>query len=165
MTRLMFGFDGRIGRLDYFLRWLLLVAATMLSAFSVALAGTLGVGDGQPVEGIGSALTTFGYLGIIVAMLWSATALAVRRGHDIGWPAWLTLVPVLGLPALGLALPAGEPTADASGAARAPVGVLLSLAPTLMLTVLPGSRHANAFGPPIREPAEGVTPDRRPFAG
>lgn len=165
MTRLMLGVDGRTGRLDYFLRWLVLVAATMLSAFSVALAGTLGAGEGQPVVGIGSALTTFGYLAIIAAMLWSATALAVRRGHDIGWPAWLTLIPVLGCPVLGLALPVGGATADATEPTRAPVGVLLSLAPTLLLTALPGSRHANAHGPPIREPAERMAPDRRPLAG
>lgn len=165
MIRLMFGFDGRIGRLDYFLRWLLLVGATMLSAFTVALAATLSAGGGDAAGGIGWAFATFAYLAIVSAMLWSAAALAVRRGHDVGWPAPATLAAVLGLPILGLALPAGDTHVSASAAAGVPIGVLLSLAPTLILAVVPGSRRPNPFGPPVREPAEDVAPDRRPFAG
>ncbi|NBB84333.1 MAG: DUF805 domain-containing protein [Alphaproteobacteria bacterium] len=146
MTRLFFGFGGRLGRLDYFLRWLGLVAATMVAAIAVGALGPAADAGGRPVTGSGAALTTIGFGLIAIAMLWAALSLAVRRGHDIGWPAWLTLVPVIGLPAIGLSLPASS--AEAGAGAGASLGLVLSLAPTLVLLALPGERIANGYGPP-----------------
>src|SRR5262245_41507801 len=72
VTMKMFGFSGRIGRLEFFgltvLLALLTVAAGFLAVFVLPSRRWLVV-----------------VYGVYAVAYWAATALAVRRLHDIGW--------------------------------------------------------------------------------
>lgn len=156
---LLFGFEGRIRRRDW---WLWTIVLAFAYAFvSDATAIALGLSDFALIRGgraavIGDALPALAH-GVTIALvfLWPQLALAAKRAHDRNRTAGL----VVALSAASVAssfLPA-DPFADGdlSGANGVPVAImagvslLLMIASLYLLIVLgfqDGTRGPNRFG-------------------
>lgn len=103
---LLFSFDGRIGRLQYWmgslvaiLPLLAIVAWGMLAGASSSAPGT--TEQAPQVEGGSLLVSLVGLLALVVygVILWMSFAVSVKRWHDhdkSGWWVLLALIPVLG---------------------------------------------------------------------
>jgi len=123
--QLLFSFQGRINRLQFFMRYCLLVGLVIALAVGAAVFGR----SSTPVTGALLALVVG--LGVIALVLWGWYSLTWRRMADMGVPkrlrrplliAWSVLTPVMAA-MLGHAL-----------AAR----LILSLVPFLAMVAWPG---------------------------
>lgn len=94
MLESMFSFQGRLNRLQYFLRVLLLTAIIVVPgiflAFQVAL------------DGLGKSLSSFGLWGLLIlimipALLWLSFAFQARRFRDIGLNPLYTILGWIGV--------------------------------------------------------------------
>ncbi len=95
MKKLLFSFEGRIGRKTWWLGTLGIIAALIVAqalAFGLAMIA-------EPLALVGLLLV----VGISIAGMVGAIALQIKRWHDVDKPGWWLLigfVPVVGLYAL-----------------------------------------------------------------
>ena len=161
MLRILFGFEGRIGRRNYWLamigQWMILTA--MALAFSTALGGMFAMigidltsGAEQPnIEALSASEQLFaGGLGIeslifLVVVLgmsvYMSVAGQVKRLHDMNLSGWLVLINFASLP-IAMTLTASDP-------ANAPIALFVLLIPIglfLACGFFPGTRGANNYG-------------------
>ena len=134
LGQILFGFDGRLGRLAYLGYWVLAIVAQSLMTSVAGLLFKMG-GNGPIVGGIITAL-------IMGFGVWAMLALQVKRLHDIGYSGlhviWIT---VLGL---------GTVIMAAMAPILAVIGGLMGLCVFLWLLFAPGQPEANKFGPSER---------------
>jgi len=90
---LLFGYDGRIGRLHY---WLGLMAAWAITGFFAAFAE-------EAVAGTGDIGRYVAFVFIVGTLIWVHSAVTVKRLHDRGRPAWWYLLYGVAPPALFIA--------------------------------------------------------------
>lgn len=91
----LFGFQGRITRLDFWLAQLFYVVMIFTAVFGMA-ALARSVGDGA------SSRLTLGGIMIVgyIALFWSSLAVSIKRYHDRGKSGWwvlLSLIPIVAL--------------------------------------------------------------------
>ena len=143
-VRLLFAFEGRTGRIGF---WLGLAAV-----FAAALAVYLGVIRVFGATGEPTLAFVLLSVPLYVVLLWPLSALGAKRFHDRGRPGWLSAV-ALGPPylltvadALGLSR-AGE---DATwlGSVLSWAALLCVLWAMIELGFMPGDPDPNRFGPP-----------------
>jgi uncharacterized membrane protein YhaH (DUF805 family) len=100
LVSLLFGFKGRINRLQYWVGSLGVGVGAVIVLFSVSLA--LAPQPGASKDAVLTAaplmLIMMGLVGIVMG--WAGMALQVKRFHDRNQPGWLVLLPLL--PMFGL---------------------------------------------------------------
>jgi uncharacterized membrane protein YhaH (DUF805 family) len=97
---LLFSFDGRIGRGQFWLGYLAVVILAVLIAIIVSVMVpwedvTVTGADGQPTLDFTSPALTpawIGYLVYFVVGLWIAIAISIKRFHDRGKSGWWSLI-------------------------------------------------------------------------
>ena len=149
--RMLFGFKGRINRLQYWGGGVLMnvLFAVVLAVFGAPLLNAKSEGEViSAVAGIGLLMFPMSILS-----LWSSLALTVKRLHDRGRTGWLSLL--MFLPGLvmfvvgfGAALSGGVPPDPMS---MLPVmGLALAVGAFFFvdLGLLPGKPEVNQYGPP-----------------
>ena len=144
VTRLLFAFDGRTGRVGFWLGLLLVLV--------VALAVYLGLirifgATGAPT--LAFVLLSFP---LYFALLWPLAALGAKRFHDRGRPGWLSVV-ALGPPYLltiadALDLSGTGESATWLGSVLSWAALLCVLWAVIELGLMPGDPDPNRFGPP-----------------
>ena len=161
MFRILFGFEGRIGRRNYWLaivsQWAILGGLSF--AFSSALIGLMtmigidvsAAGNASDIEelapsemlfasGIGIASIVF--LVIVIGMsIYMAVAAQVKRLHDMNMTGWLTTINFAALP-IAMTLVASDP-------ANTPIALFVMLIPFgmgLACGFFPGTVGANEYG-------------------
>src|SRR5215467_1619811 len=88
LLRAFVGFEGRIGRLTYFLCWLPLIALTF--AMAVALIGIYGVDFGKtPAE---TRILMLWSLAIELVLLYPTLTITIKRLHDLDLSGWWSVV-------------------------------------------------------------------------
>jgi len=91
----LFGFQGRITRLDFWLAQLFYVAMILIAVFGMA-ALAHSVGDGASSRLTLGGIMVAGY----IALVWSSLAVSIKRYHDRGKSGWwvlLFLIPMVAL--------------------------------------------------------------------
>jgi uncharacterized membrane protein YhaH (DUF805 family) len=83
-------FEGRVGRLSYFLRLLALAPLTMVA--SIGLMIVMAILSALHLGALGVFVYALGMLAMYVISLWTHIALATRRYHDFGWSGKWQLV-------------------------------------------------------------------------
>lgn len=96
----LFGFRGRLSRLDW---WLFAIALNIVGAVLHSVLTPILVQPGATVWGSETAPGQLVSLGITVALLWPTLALAVKRRHDCGNHGILTSALFVALTALNSA--------------------------------------------------------------
>ena len=153
MMKLLFSFEGRIGRHNYLLGIVaqMAILAGLFFAFGTALISTftvVGVPDleaagGQSalaVESLGIATIIFCVIVILVAFYMSA-AVQVKRLHDLNLSGWFALISLSAGPVSAAAVAAGPEFVKLSG-----IVSLASLGIGLACLFFPGTRGPNNFG-------------------
>ena len=142
LLRDLLSLDGRLRRRGWWLSWLGFVVL-FASVQYLALA-FLSFGHGFTTRAEGAALIAPVGLALELVLLWPATAVMVRRGHDRGYGAARTGAVWAVLILLGLAAPLAPQTPR----------LLLQVALLVYLVAdygfTPGQRGANAYGPDPR---------------
>jgi uncharacterized membrane protein YhaH (DUF805 family) len=139
IIHLLFGYEGRIGRLYY---WLGLMAAWAITGLFAAFAedATAGTGD------IGRYVA---FVVIVGTLVWIHSAVTVKRLHDRGRSAWWYALYGLAPPALFVA---ATYFYTKNVLELASILFVLSIAGLIWviveLGVLPGPAHPNRYGPP-----------------
>ena len=147
LLRAALRFDGRSRRRGFWMA--LLVFVLVVSATAYVAAPLMQFFSGQPIR---SARETAGRVNPLITaekllLVWPATAMLVRRGHDRGYPAARTLAVWVVFLALGLL------------AAVLPLTPRLALQTALLVYLVadygltPGTRGLNAYGPDPRAAA------------
>lgn len=161
MLRILFGFEGRIGRRNYWLamigQWMILTA--MAVAFSTALGGMfaligvdLAAGAGEAdIEAMsaseqlfagGLGIASLVFLVLVLGMsVYMSVAAQVKRLHDMNMSGWLVMINFASLP-IAMTLTASDP-------ANAPIALFVMLIPLglgLACGFFPGTRGANNYG-------------------
>ena len=93
-TQKLFGFQGRITRLDFWLAQLFYLAAIFVAIYSLSYIAR-SVGDAEGSRYTLGGVMIIGYL----FLAWSSLAVAIKRYHDrnkSGWWVLIALVPVIG---------------------------------------------------------------------
>ena len=88
----IFSFQGRIGRMTYWMCSLGLIFAAVILTFALLPKGPVEPGATSPAPGIGLLL-------INLLLIWCMLAIAVKRWHDrdkSGWWVLINLIPVIG---------------------------------------------------------------------
>ncbi|MES1156286.1 MAG: DUF805 domain-containing protein [Alphaproteobacteria bacterium] len=149
MIKLLFGFQGRINRLQYWAGALLSGFALIL-LFVLLIAAGIGGRDLNDPNALAAALgtTVLGLIPIILVAAWCGLAIQVKRFHDRGRSGWFAAIP------MGLGGFTGFMTAAAPAA-------LIGIAPLIMfaslvinvwflveLGFLPGQAEPNQYGDP-----------------
>lgn len=137
MVQLLFGFEGRINRAQY---WTVGIALGFLALLAVAaLALNTGLGWGSTKEEMARALMQFllALIPVFGAVAWVSTALQVKRFHDRGQSGFWALLPA----GLGFLIGVGLIFV-------APILWLVQLAFLVNLGFLPGQEGENRFGSP-----------------
>lgn len=151
---LLFSFNGRINRLQYWAGTLgVSVGAVLLIFFLALLTGAAAPIDKQAgLQGAALLLLIIGLTGILSG--WAGLALQVKRFHDRGQPGWLALLPILPMMGLMTAIVGGV-TSGQTAAELAPslqVYVLALWAINLFFFVnlgcLAGTAGPNKYGDP-----------------
>ena len=94
-TQKLFGFQGRITRLDFWLAQLFYLAAILVAIYGLSYAARSG-GDADASRYTLGGVMIIGYL----LFFWSSLAVAIKRYHDRNKPGWwvlLSLVPIASL--------------------------------------------------------------------
>jgi uncharacterized membrane protein YhaH (DUF805 family) len=152
----LFSFQGRINRLQYWLACvLILLAALLLLGLPFLLVGGTGMkGDGAAAIGVLALL----FFAAIALMTWCSLAVQVKRFHDRGRSGWLSLLPVaLLLAASGLSfwgLASSNIALIALAQPFAGAASLVNLWFFIELGFFPGKFEANKYGDP---PGSGPT--------
>lgn len=138
VINLLFGYDGRIGRLSY---WLGLATAWAIIGFFAAIAedATAGTGD------IGRYVA---FIFIVGSFVWMHSAVTIKRLHDRGRPALWYVLYGIAPPALFIVA-----TYFYTTGALAPAAILYVLSfaglfwVIIELGLLPGTAGPNRYGP------------------
>ena len=161
MLRILFGFEGRIGRRNYWLaiigQWMIL--GGLFAAFNTALIAmfaTIGVdlapGATPPdVEQLSSSeqlvagglgIAALAFLVVVLGIsVYMSVAAQVKRLHDMNMSGWLTLLNFASLP-IAMTLTASDP-------ANAPIALFVMLIPIglgFACGFFPGTHGGNQFG-------------------
>jgi len=94
-TQKLFGFQGRITRLDFWLAQLFYLAAIFVAIYSLSYIAR-SVGDAEGSRYTLGGVMIIGYL----FLAWSSLAVAIKRYHDrnkSGWWVLASLVPIVSL--------------------------------------------------------------------
>jgi len=151
MVQLLFGFEGRINRAQY---WTVGIAVGFLAALIVvALALNTGLSWGATQDEMVRALMGFllALVPVFGVIMWISTALQVKRFHDRGQSGFWVLLPwgVTALIGIGMIF-------------LLPVSWLIGLAFLVNLGFLPGQEGANRFGGASGTPGAGGAPSAGP---
>lgn len=161
MLRVLFGFEGRIGRRNYWLaiigQWAILMG--MFFAFSsalVALFGMIGIdvspdaapanieamAPGEALFASGLGIASIVFLFVVFGMsIYMSIAAQVKRLHDMNMSGWLTTINFASIP-IAMALVASDP-------ANGPIALFVMLMPFglgMACGFFPGTRGPNAYG-------------------
>ena len=133
--------EGRIGRRDFWIGFLIIMAASFLLGFIPIIGMIVGL-----------------------ALIWPQVCIHAKRLHDMGRTAWLMLIPMaISLGAMVVVAAVGGMAAlsgDASAVTGAAFGVMglallisfvVSLAFLLWVGLTPSQPGDNRFGPPARQ--------------
>ncbi len=138
VINLLFGYDDRIGRLQY---WLGLMAAWAITGFFAAFAE-------EAVAGTGDIGRYTAFVFIVATLIWVHSAVTVKRLHDRGRAAWWYLLYGIAPPGLFIAATYFYTT---NVLALASMLYVLSFAGLIWVIVelgfLPGTAGPNRFGP------------------
>lgn len=133
--------EGRIGRRDFWIGFLIIMAASFVLGFIPIIGAILGL-----------------------VLIWPQVCIHAKRLHDMGRTAWLILIPmavslmamIVVVAAGGVAALSGDASA-VSGAAFGMIGLallvslLVSLAFLAWVGLTPSQPGDNQFGPPARQ--------------
>lgn len=156
LVNLLFGFNGRINRLQYWVGTLGAGFAAGFLVFSVVFTSILGASAPQAktaAAGIGIGLLIFLCV-VMMVTSWIGLALQWKRFHDRGRPGWVAMAPLLPMTMLMVTIISGATTgADIMHvAASANLWMLLLWAINLFFFIdlgcLPGKAEANQYGNP-----------------
>jgi uncharacterized membrane protein YhaH (DUF805 family) len=158
LISLLFGFKGRINRLQYWLGSLGVGFGAVILLFLTGLGAMPQPGMGKDaamVAAVQAAPTMLLVMGIVLMLCgWCGMALQVKRFHDRNQPGWLVLLPVLPMMGLMSALVgsvfSGQ-SAEQTAAAMQPYMFVLwaiNLFLFVNLGCLGGTAGANKYGPP-----------------
>ncbi|HRO02131.1 MAG TPA: DUF805 domain-containing protein, partial [Terricaulis sp.] len=141
MVQLLFGFNGRINRAQY---WAVGIAVSFLAVLTIAMLFLMtGLSWGSSREEMFRAAMGFllALVPVLGAMIWISTALQVKRFHDRGQSGFWVLLPwgVTALMGVGLIF-------------LLPISWLIGLAFLINLGFLPGQEGDNRFGGPPGAP-------------
>lgn len=161
MLRILFGFEGRIGRRNYWLailgQWMILGA--MFAAFNTALIAmfaTIGVdlapgatppnvdqlSSSEQLFAGGIGIAALAFLVVVLGMsVYMSVAAQVKRLHDMNMSGWFTLLNFASLP-IAMTLTASDP-------ANAPIALFVMLIPIglgFACGFFPGTYGPNQFG-------------------
>lgn len=121
MGQKLFGFQGRITRLDFWLAQLVYVVMILIAVFGMA-ALARSVGDGS------SSRLTLGGMMIVgyIALVWSSLAVSIKRYHDRGKSGWWVLLSLIPIVALFVLIELGffEGTRGTNRFGRSPKGLV-----------------------------------------
>jgi len=139
MLRILFGFEGRIGRRNYLLAILgqSAVLTGMFLAFGTAILSLFAM---MGIEMVG--IATIVFMIIVLGMsIYMGLAAQVKRLHDMNMSGWFTAVNFIAWP-LSFSLIASDPS-------NGPIALLFSLVPFglgIACLFFPGTRGPNQFG-------------------
>lgn len=161
MLRILFGFEGRIGRRNYWLailgQWAIL--GGMFAAFSTALTAMFSVigvdltpgatppdvealSSGEQLFAGGLGIASLIFLVVVLGMsVYMSIAAQAKRLHDMNMSGWFTLLNFASLP-IAMTLTASDP-------ANAPIALFVMLIPIglgLACGFFPGTVGPNNFG-------------------
>ena len=83
--------DGRINRLEYFIRILLLYIGLVLTMFFGGILFAFGMRQSNVLAYI--IVGFFALVGLLI--IWQIVTADVKRLHDLGWSGWLAVLMVL----------------------------------------------------------------------
>ena len=171
LVSLLFGFTGRINRLQYWLGSFGVGIGAVMLIFLLALitGATLPMDKNAGLQGAVALLVIIGLVSIVSS--WAGLALQVKRFHDRNQPGWLCLLPVL--PMMGLMSSAvggalGGQTAGQFAASIQPYVLVLwaiNLFFFVNLGCLAGTDGPNKYGDPPgspRSPSSDPQPSHQP---
>jgi uncharacterized membrane protein YhaH (DUF805 family) len=158
LASLLFGFKGRINRLQYWVGSLGVGVGAVIVLFSIglALAPQPGASKDAVLTAAPLMLIMMGLVGIVMG--WAGMALQVKRFHDRNQPGWLVLLPLL--PMFGLmstvigGVLAGQDPGQIYAAANPYVLALwaINLGFFINLGCLGGTDGPNKYGDPPGSP-------------
>ena len=96
LRKLLFSFDGRVGRAPY---WLVLLAVLFIDSVAFGAVGGFELFDGDSITVERKGASRFWPLLVVLPSLWIGLVVSVKRWHDrnkSGRWVLLTLVPVVG---------------------------------------------------------------------
>jgi len=159
LLRAFVGFEGRIGRLTYFLCWLPLIALTF--AMAVALIGIYGVDFGKtPAE---TRILMLWSLAIELVLLYPTLTITIKRLHDLDLSGWWSVAFWLPSAVNHASTLTGRPTMLGMALELLDSGVVVIM--WIALCLIPGTRAANRFGPsPFATPQLPITASGAPTA-
>jgi uncharacterized membrane protein YhaH (DUF805 family) len=161
MLHLLFSFNGRINRAQYWLSCLILgiLGFVGIASFMMMSIGSAVVGAKDPAAGLQGLLAGAAFIVPFCAFLaWAGFAVQVKRFHDRGRSGFLTLIP-LGLTLIATTILIGAAISNAT-----PQAVAESLQPFVLagwavnlwffidLGCLPGVEGPNKYGNPPGSP-------------
>jgi uncharacterized membrane protein YhaH (DUF805 family) len=156
MLGFLFGFNARLGRIQYFLATIALAVVMTVICFAIA-SYAFQNNAGEKLSR--AALLTWPMIAAGVFFAWATLTLQSMRIRDIGWdpvcviPAWIAILVVDGV--VAAKIPAWSLGSDHHGTV---VGALTNLALLLAMMFWPsGDFESPAFGEPPRMPDRPAT--------
>lgn len=158
MINLLFGYQGRINRAQYWLGSIAVgICGLMMLGLMLTLSGGADLENPQAAaQALGGLL--FGALGVITLAAWCQSALQVKRFHDRGRSGWLAAIPAA-LGGLSGLLAVASPLA-AIGLAPIILAatVIVNIWFFIDLGCMPGVAGPNRFGNPPGSPSAPSAP-------
>ncbi|MDX2276119.1 MAG: DUF805 domain-containing protein [Hyphomonadaceae bacterium] len=155
VLNILFNFNGRINRAQYWLGTLGVSAVSFLMSMMVGISAVTSQMATDPAAALTTSLGTLGFSGLInIFVVWASLAIQVKRFHDRGRSGWFAAVPfVLVFWIIGSILSSafsGHSGPEALANLGLPVllFVLVSVAFFIDLGCLPGKPGPNKFGDP-----------------
>ncbi len=156
LVNLLFGFQGRINRTQYWVGTLGAGFAAGVLIFAVVFTSVLGASAAQSKAAgaqLGIGLLLFVSI-IMMVVSWIGLALQWKRFHDRGRPGWVAMAPLLPMTMMMVTIISGAATGAnfIQVAAGANMWLLLLWAINLFFFIdlgcLPGKAEANQYGDP-----------------
>jgi uncharacterized membrane protein YhaH (DUF805 family) len=117
LSKILFSFNGRINRQDYWLGLVLGAGLTLILSLTMNFIAYLVASlfpDSQFLAPQSVAYMALTILVIYVPALWIYFAIAVKRWHDFGLPGWWAVLNIFVLPAVIVGLIKGKESASSS---------------------------------------------------